>query len=237
MRNITIFLICITFISCSVNKNTSTDLEKFGLLGKVKRHKFERRSYVEQESEETYFLENEYFFNQNGLISEQRQYSSEELVKIYSYKYNDNNILISKICRANSGKFLSKSKYENVFNKKGKLIKQSEFFGLGDPLKDSINLNYNLIPNQITKFYYDSDWNLIKYDIYDRSFSGIKEVMELNGRKIVKTSTVQIKDGEIFSESTYYCVEYDSKDNCIRYKATDGDSKESYLNATIEYYE
>lgn len=195
------------------------------------------RNHEENESEETYSLDNEYFFNQNGFISEQRQYSSEDLVRVYTYIYDDKNLLTSKICFNQAGELMTKSKYENELNKKGKLIKQSEFISIGNFSNDSINIKYNPIPNYITKYFYDSDWNLIKYEVYDKSLSASKEVLELIDKTIIKSSYIMIKDNEIFNESSYSCLDYDLKKNCIRYKKKDGDSIETYLNSTIEYFE
>ncbi|OBQ46703.1 hypothetical protein JJL45_11880 [Tamlana sp. s12] len=234
MRYLQIFTISILLISCSFSKNVTTDLEKIGLTGKVKSLKFEHeRNSTEKEN--TYFIDNEFYFNQNGMIYEQRQYSSEGLIHINSYNYDKKNLLISKTYFNGSREFVNKSKIENAINKKGKLIKQSEYRALGNSLTDSINLKYSVFPDQITEFLYDSNWNLIKYNVYDRMSSFIKEVTELNNGEIMKSSTVVIEDGEIFSESIYDCVEYDSKKNCIRYKVTENDSTESFINAKIEY--
>ena len=237
MRYLQIFTISILLINCSSNKNVTTDLEKIGLTGKVKSLKFEHeRNSTEKENENTYFIDNELYFNQNGMIYEQRQYSSEGLIHIHSYNYDEKNLLISKTYFNGSREFVNKSKIENALNKKGKLIKQSEYRALGNSLTDSINLKYSVFPDQITEFLYDSNSNLIKYNVYDRMSSFIKEVTELNNGEIVKSSTIVIEDGEIFSESIYDCDEYYSKKNCTRYKATERDSTESFINARVEYY-
>jgi len=235
MNYIKIFAISILLFSCSENKNTTTDLEKIGLTGQVKSLKFEHTKN-EKEDENSFYIDNEFYFNENGMISEQNQYSSEGLLHFHSFNYDEKNLLISKTYFNGSREFVSKSKIENVLNKKGKLIMQSEYRALGNSLTDSINLKYSVFPYQITEFLYDSNWNLIKFNVYDRFSSNIKDVTELNNGKIVKNSIVVIEDGEIFSESIYDCVKYDSKKNCIRYKATGIDSTESFINARIEYY-
>jgi hypothetical protein len=234
MRYLQIFTILILLISCSSNKNITTDLQKIGLTGKVKSLKFEHEK-DSTENENTHFIDNEFYFNQNGMISEQRQYSSEGLIHIHSYNYDEKCLLISKTCFNGSREFVNKSKIENVLNKNGRLLKQSEYRALGNSLTDSINLKYIVFPDQITEFLYDSNGNLIKYNNYDRIFSFIKDVIELNNGEIVKNSTIVIEDGEIISESFYNCVEFDTKKNCIRYKVTESDSTESFLNTKIEY--
>lgn len=235
MRYFQIFTISILLISCSSSKIVTTDLEKIGLTGKVKSLTFEHERN-NTENENTYFIDNELYFNQTGMIYEQRQYSSKGLIRIHSYNYDEKNLLISKTYFDGFSEFVNKSKIENVLNKKGKLIKQSEYKALGNSLTDSINLKYSVFPDQITEFSYHSNWNLIKYDVYDRMSSFIKVVTELNNGEIVKSSTIAIEDGEIFSESIYDCDEYDSKKNCIRYKAMERDSTESFINVRIEYY-
>jgi len=237
MKYLQIFTISILLLSCSSNKNTTTDLEKIGLNGKIKSLKFDHeRNKAETENENTYFIENEFYFNQKGFISEQQQYSSEGLIQIHDFNYDENDLLISKTYFNGSRKFMNKSKIENELNKKGKLIKQSEYKALGNSLTDSINLKYSVFPDQITEFFYDSNWNLTQYNYYDRTSSFMKEVIELNNNEIVRNSTIIISDGEIFSESSYECVEYDSIKNCRRYRVIENDSTESFFNLKIEYY-
>lgn len=237
MKNLQIFIISILLFSCSSDKNATNDLERIGLKGTIKSLRFEHeRNKAETENENAYFIENEFYFNQNGFISEQRQYSSEGLIHIYAFNYDKNNLLISKTYFDDSKKFMNKSKIENELNQKGKLIKQSEYRALGNSLKDSINLKYSVFPDQITEFFYDSNWNLTQYNLYDRTSSFMKEVTQLNDDEIAKISTIIISDGEIFSESSYECVEYDSMKNCQRYRVTENDSTESYFNLKIEYY-
>ncbi|WP_299527035.1 hypothetical protein [Winogradskyella sp.] len=237
MKYLQIFTISILLFSCSSNKNTTTDLEKIGLNGNIKSLKFDHeRNKAEKENENAYYIENEFYFNQKGFISEQRQYSSEGIIQIHDFNYNTNDQLISKTYFDGSRKFMNKSKIENKLNQKGKLIKQSEYRALGNSLTDSINLKYSVFPDQITEFFYDSNWNLTQYNYYDRTSSFIKEVIELNDRGILRNSTIVISDGEIFSVSSYECVEYDSMENCQRYRVTENDSTESFLNLKIEYY-
>jgi hypothetical protein len=208
-----------------------------GLTGKVKSLKFDNeRNKAETENENAYFIVNEFYFNQKGFISEQRQYSSEGLIQIHDFNYDKNDLLISKTYFDGSKKFMNKSKIENELNQKGKLIKQSEYISLGNSLTDSINLKYSVFPDQITEFFYDSNWNLTQYNFYDRGSSNMKDVNELKDGEIAKMSTIIISDGEIFSETFYDCVEYDSMKNCRRYRVIENDSTESFLNLKIEYY-
>ena len=237
MRYLLILTISILIFSCSSHKNTTKDLEKIGLNGKIKSLKFDHeRNNAESENENVYFIENEFYFNQKGFISEQRQYSSDGLIQIHNFNYDNNDLLISKTYFDASKKFMSKSKIENELNHNGKLIKQSEYRALGNSLTDSINLKYSVFPDQITEFFYDSSWNLTKYNSYNRASSFIKEVTELRDGKIANNSTIVISNGEIFSETSYSCVKYDSKKNCQRYRVIENDSTESFFNLKIEYY-
>lgn len=237
MKYLQIFTISILLISCSSNKNITTDLQKIGLTGKVKSLKFDHeRNIAEQENENAYFIENEFYFNRKGFISEQKQYSSEGLIQIHDFNYDKNDLLISKTYFDGSKKFMNKSKIENELNQKGKLIKQSEYRSLGNSLTDSINLKYSVFPDQITEFFYDSNWNLTQYNFYNRGSSNMKEVTELKDGEIAKISTIIISDGDIFSKTSYDCVEYDSMKNCRRYRVIENDSTVSYFNLKIEYY-
>ena len=80
-----------------------TDLDKIGLKGPVKYLKFTSQPTEgsgtlanTQNEGEGIRIDNEFFFNEHGMISEQRQYSSSELSQIFVYKYDNNNRLISK---------------------------------------------------------------------------------------------------------------------------------------------
>lgn len=234
MRYILILTISILLSSCIVRKNVTTDIEIFGLKGKVKSVKFDY-DIISAEDEYTYTIDNEFYFNQYGMISEQRQYSSEGLIQVQLFNYNKKNLLISKTYFNEKREFVNKSKIENELNKKGKLLKQSEYKALGNSLTDSVNLEYFVFPDQITEFFYNSNWNLTTSNIYTRS-SFIKCVAEFNEGEIIKNSNIAIGDGDVFTEVTYDCGEYDSNKNCIRCKATEQDSTEYFINTIIEYY-
>ena len=237
MKNLILLSITILFFSCSNDKSFSTDLEKIGLTGKVNRIKFYHEgNNKEKEDENSYSIDNELYFNKNGMISEQRQYSSEGLINIYSFRYDDKSLLISKNHYNGSKEFLTKSKFENVLNSKGKLMKQSEFRALGNPPIDSTNIKFNVFPEKITEFLYDMTGNLIQYNVYDLSSSFMKDVTVLNNGGIVRNSIVNITDEEVFIETNYECVEHDTRKNCIKYKIIETDSTESYINAKIDYY-
>ena len=100
MRNLIPIIVLIFLSSCAARKNSLTDLSKIGLLGNVKYLKFINQNNEEKEAddsdEEIGFIDNEYFFNKNGMITEQRQYSSNELSQIFVFSYDKKNFLISK---------------------------------------------------------------------------------------------------------------------------------------------
>nr|WP_321224862.1 hypothetical protein [uncultured Psychroserpens sp.] len=237
MRNYHVIFLAVLLFSCSTKKNYTTDLEKMGLNGKIKSLKFDHdRSNVERENEDSYFIENEFNFNRKGFISEQRQYSIKGLIHVHEFNYDKNNLLISKIYLDSSREFMNKSKIENILNQKGKLIKQSEYMALGNYLTDSLNLRYSVFPDQIIEFIYDINENLTQYNNYDRASSYMKEVTILDDGELAKISTIIIPDGEIFAETNYNCVKYDSNKNCRRYRVIEKDSTTSYFNLNIEYY-
>jgi hypothetical protein len=234
-KHLKILAILILLFSCSDNKNITTDLEKIGLTGKVKNLKFEQVTN-EKEDENSNSIDNEFYFNQSGMISEQKQYSTDGLIHIYTYQYDKKNLLISKNYYNDSREFVSKSKFENEFNEKGKLIKQSEYRALGNSVPDSVNIKFNLFPDQITEFLYGPNGSLSQYNVYHRMSSNLKNVTVLDNGRIIRNSTILVNSGDLFGETNYKCVEYDTTKNCIKYKLTESDSTESYINVKIEYY-
>lgn len=66
--------------------------------------------------------------------------------------------------------------------------------------------------------------------------SYIKNVTVLNNGQIVKNSNIAIEDGDLFSETSYECIEYDPIKNCTKYKIIESDSTESYIKIKIDYY-
>lgn len=239
MSKYKLLVILILIFSCSSDKNSLTDLEKIGYTGNVKTIKFEGKEESKEKIEENgYKVSNELLFNRNNMISELRKYSSEGLNEIHTYIYDDNNLLISKNYYDGSREFVSKSKFENELNDKGKLTKQSEFKSLGNSIVDSTDVKFNIFPDQITEFIYDSNENLIQYNVYDRPTSNLKNVIELSNGEVIKTYLIVGDSGELFGEITHFkCDEYDENNNCIKYKLTENDSTHSYVNVKIEYYE
>ncbi|WP_152611391.1 hypothetical protein [Psychroserpens mesophilus] len=215
-----------------------TDLEKIGYTGNIKTIKFEGTEERKEESVENgYRVSNELHLNRNNMISELRKYTSESLNEIHTYIYNDNNLLISKNYYDGSREFVSKSKFENVLNDKGRLTKQSEFKSLGNSIVDSTDVKFNIFPDQITEFIYDSNETLIQYNVYDNPTSNLKSVIELRNGEVIKNYLLVGDSEELFGEITYFkCEEYDENNNCIKYKLTENDSTHSYVNVKIEYY-
>ncbi len=235
MKYLKILAISILLHNCSANKNVTTDLEKIGLNGKVKNLRLEQLTN-KKENEDSFSFDNEFYFNQNGMISKQKQYSTGDLIHIYTYEYDEKNLLISKKHYNSSREFVSKSIYENEFNEKGKLTKQSEYKALENSIIDSVNIKFNLFPDQITELLYNKDGGLSQYNIYDRILPNLKNVTVFNNGEIIKNSTINTYNGELFSETIYKCVKYDTTKNCIQYKLRESDSTESYIKSKIEYY-
>jgi len=247
MRYLSLLLISLLLSNCAINKNRLTDLEKIGLTGKVKYLKFNNQDISKnqksgneptqhQDEGEGVFVDNEFLFNKNGMISEQRQYSSNELTQIYKFSYDKKNRLISKDYYNASMELVAKSKFENILNNKGKLIKQTEFRTLGNPLSDTTSVKYSLFPYQITKYLYDGHGNLRQFNQYQSFSPYLKEITEYKNGRMIKYSIVDLMDDSFTGSSYYKCMDFDQEHNCIKYKIIGEDHSESYTKVKIEYY-
>lgn len=216
--------------SCAAKKNFLTDLSKIGLLGNVKYLKFINQNNEKREpddsDEELGFIDNEYFFNKNGMIKEQRQYNSNELSQIFVFSYDKKNFLISKDYYNSEREIVTKSIFENKLNNKRKLYRQMEFSAWERSLSDSIKVRYRIFPEEIIEFLYDKNGNLIQQNLYQRNTS-FKNVIDYQGGKMIKGKTVSLLDNSIWSSIQYDCLKFDQNQNCIKYEDTD---------VTIEYY-
>ena len=177
MRNL-IPIIVLTFLSsCAAKKNSLTDLSKIGLAGNVKYLKFINQNNKEKEADDTdeeiEFIDNEYFFNKDGMITEQRRYSSNELSQIFIFSYDKKNFLISKDYYNSKREIVTKSIFENKLNNKGKLYRQMEFRAWERSLSDSIKVRYRIFPEEIIEFLYDKNGNLIQQNLYQRNNSAL----------------------------------------------------------------
>ena len=170
-----------------------------------------------KEKENNFSVDNEFYFNPSGMIVKKKQYSSDKTIRINTFAYNKNSLLIWKNSYSGSNDFLSKSKFESVLNDKRKLIKLSEYKALEHSLTDSKN-------------------NLIQYSSSKRMSPNMKNITILNNSRIIKNSTQYEDNGSLFDETIYKCIKYDTRKNCIKYKLTGRDSTISYINSKIEYY-
>ena len=230
MRNLIPIIVLIFLSSCAAKKKSLTDLGKIGLLGNVKYLKFIHQNNDEKKSndsdEKIGYIDNEYYFNKNGMITEQRQYSSNELSQIFVFSYDKKNFLISKDYYNSIKEIVNKSIFENKFNNKGKLYRQLEFRAWEKSLSDSIRVRYRIFPSEIIEFLYDNNGKLSQQNYY-QSNTSFKYVIEYKNGRMVKASTVDLIDNGIWSTSRYDCLKFDQNQNCIKYQDTD---------VKIEYY-
>jgi hypothetical protein len=221
-----------------------TDLEKIGLKGQVKRLKFESISngkkgeltQADYEGEGT-IIDNEFFFNKNGMISEQRQYSSSELSLIFVFEYDEINRLISKKYYNSSNELVMKSKFKNIINSKGKLIRQLEFRATENSMTESSKIEISKKPYETIEFSYSENGELIKM-IYIQSIFGPdfpRIMIEYKNGLMIKQSTIDFS-GEVIQSSEVKCLELDKNGNCTKLKTKDNNPSEEYTIALIEYY-
>lgn len=107
IRQIFVILGLIIFLSCSVKHSKFTDLEKMNLNGKVESIRFSLFQAVEkngriqkqpiESSDETAHVDNEFHFNEKGMINRHIQYISNEMTHKYVYSYDRNLCTTSKI--------------------------------------------------------------------------------------------------------------------------------------------
>ncbi|MEP0212485.1 MAG: hypothetical protein ABJD66_04690 [Cellulophaga sp.] len=230
MRNLILIITLIFLSSCAAKKNYLTDLNKIGLLGNVKYLKFINQNNEEREpadsNEEPGYIDNEYFFNKNGMITEQRQYISNELSQIFVFSYDNKNFLISKEYYNSEREIVTKSMFENKLNNKGKLYRQMEFRAWEKSLSDSTKVQYRIFPEEIIEFLYDNNGKLSQQKHY-QSNTSFKYVIEYQDKRITKATTVDLIDNGIWSSTPYDCLKFDQNQNCIKYKDT---------GVKIEYY-
>ena len=222
-----------------------TDLDKIGLKGQVKYLKFESQLTEEggelastQNEGKGIGIDNEFFFNEDGMISEQRQYSKSELSQIFVFEYDNHNRLISKNYFNSSREPVMKSKFENTLNSKGKIIKQLEFRAIKNSLMDSTKITYQKTPHETMEFSYDQNGELTKMTYIQSVFGPNfpKGVIEYKNGQMDKQLSVD-SNGNVISSSDVICLEFDKIGNCIKLKTKDSSTAEEYTNAEIRYYE
>ncbi|RKR12482.1 hypothetical protein CLV91_2613 [Maribacter vaceletii] len=239
-----LLLICSILLNCSTQKRILTDLDKIGLKGQVKYLKFESH-LTEKDGELTsnqnegkgIIIDNEFFFNENGMISEQRQYSKSELSQIFVFEYDNHNLLILKNYFNPSHVLVMKSKFENTFNSKGKIIKQFEFRATNNSFMDSTKITYQKMPHKTMEFSYNQNGELEKMTYIQSIFGSNlpKSIMEYRNGLMDKQLLVD-SNGSIISSSNIICLGFDKIGNCIKLKTKDNSSAEEYTNAEIKYY-
>jgi len=221
-----------------------TDLDKIGLKGQVKYLKFESHLTEEDEElassqneEEGIRIDNEFFFNEDGMISEQRQYSKSELSQIFVFEYDNHNRLISKGYFNSSHQLVMKSKFENILNNKGKIIKQLEFRSITNSLMDSTKITYQKRPYETMEFSYNRNGKLTKMTYIQSVFGPDfpKSIIEYKNGLMDKQLAID-SNGNVISSSDVMCLEFDKIGNCIKLKTNNNSMTEEYTSAEITYY-
>jgi hypothetical protein len=245
MRHYLFFLVIL--LSGCAHKNKLTDLQLMGLNESVKRIKyfhFENSEYKKNKNFETHaaskeevlVINNEYIFNEVGMVEEKREYYFDELRWIYIFNYGKNSLLKYKDQYDVSGEIITRTKYENTLDRKGKLVKQIEYRALANISIDTTDVIFSQFPERITYINYDSSGSLKNTVELKRSMSMWKNITSYKQGQITQHSTVEIKnDSTIFSDR-FECLKFDDKSNCVKYKSLSEDNSESYINVEIEYY-
>ena len=221
-----------------------TDLDKMGLKGNAKYLKFTSQSTEgsgelsnTQNEGEGIRIDNEYFFNEHSMISEQRQYSSSKLSQIFVYEYDSRNLLISKDYFNASNELVMKSKFENILDSNGEIIEQTEFRAIKNSLTDSTEIIYQKAPYEIMEFSYNQNGELSKLTYIQSVFGADfpKSIIEYKNGLVDKQLIVDA-NGNVISSREVECLEFGKKGNCLKLKSTDSDQTEEFTNAEIKYY-
>lgn len=187
-------------------------------------------------------------FNETGMITEHRQYVSDELTNKFIYEYDDQLNILTKDYYDNSGNLLAESKFENLHNSKGELVEEKEFMS-------GKNLDRNWIhkffkdKNEIKKIEYagGESYKILEYS-YDKEGRVIEELWKSSDGSIYIKTLTEYKNGNIslvslldskdsiFSKSEYEYLNFDNEKNWTRLLITENSIPETIIEAKIEYY-
>lgn len=237
-------LICLIFINCASNNSQLTDLSKMGLIGNVKYVKTntllpenDEDSINDKNAEQETRIDREYFFNDNGMISEQRNYSPTGLAQKFVFKYDKDNHLISKEYFNPSNKLVMKSNFETQLNSKGQLSKQIEYRAIKSSLADSIEIAYQQTPYETLEFSYGINGELSQMTYIQSVFGPEFPKIEVNYKDgMIDTQSTIDPNGTLVNSNEMHCMELDKSGNCIRLKTVYDNNNGGYIDIEIEYY-
>ena len=242
MKKYLLPLFTLLFLSCAKN-DILTDLKKIGLKGNVKKIRFyhvpsnDDTEKGEIYDEEELTIDNEYYFNENGMITKKIEYYSNKLNWKYLFKYDEKNLLIFKNQYNSNGELVARSKYENIIDNNGKLNKQNEFITLEKPPLDTIDTKFRKFPEKTTEYFYDVNGNITQINEYQSSVPFWKHITDYEEGNMSKYSTLEISNDSLILSEKFNCLTFDSKLNCIEYNIIDKEKNETLVKAEIEYFE
>ncbi len=259
MKILQYILILILSTSCTKEYVRKTDLEILNLNGKVKSIMISQYraktigGVIEKEKNEnsgnTVFIDNQFFFNKKGMKSEQIEYLSDKINHRYLFYYDKDLNIIKKEYYNSKGELISESNFENIHNSNGELIEEREFM-TGEQFKDNWSQKIFKNKNKIKKneylgteiyksyeYQYDDNGNNIQqtiYDTYGTIFIKIKNTFD-DENNVIK-ETVFEKNNEIISQEIFEYTEFDSHKNRKRVLIYKNDRLTNLTDYEIEYY-
>lgn len=248
----------LVFSSCAVKPNRVNDLKKMNLNGdieSVKITQFEAivkdgkvQKQLIESSDEIAYLDNEYHFNEKGMIHTYIQYISNRMIRKYVYGYDRKLNIISKKYYDHSGKLVGESHFEHVINENGDLVKEKEIMN-GKHIDGNVVVTVFQNQNVIEKINYVgnliSDKKIFKYNknnriIEEKNLSANNEpyviVKKYYNDKGNMIKTVMLdENSENISFENYEYLKYDDQGNWIEVITSGKDGLKFLIENEIIY--
>ena len=263
MKNLTLILISIFLINCSVKNNLKNDLITNNLKGKVKSIKVLQYKAVKtngiikkekfKNTNGAVTVDNFVFFNKQGMITEVQQFISDKLRIKYLYIYDKKMNILKKESYDLKEKLIDVSNYKNTLNSKGEKIEEKEFMtrkGSEKVCIKKIFANQTLIKEityidysndkiyEIKEYTYDKNENLIKESQNSSDGSIYMKILkeyDENGRIILTMS--YNSENELFSKKIYKYLKSDNYNNWTKNIIYENNEPKTIIEREIEYYQ
>lgn len=202
-----------------------------------------------QNSEGVAYVDNQFLFNHQGMITEHKQYISDKLTHRFTYLY-DNDLNISNKNYYNSkGELVNESTFENTQNSKGELIEEKEFM-TGKGFETNWNHKIFIDQNEVKEINYsDNEIYQTREYIYNKKGNLIQENWNSqDGTLYIKTLTIYNDKGqriqatvldskdELISREEYKYLGFDTQNNWTKIIIYENNKPINIIEAEIKYY-
>jgi hypothetical protein len=258
VNKIFIILSLLVFSSCAFKPNRVNDLKKMNLNGDIESVKFTQfeaivkdgklQKQLIESSDEIAYLDNQYLFNEKGMIHTHIQYISNRMTRKHVYGYDIKLNIISKKYYDYSGKLVNESHFEHVINENGDLVEEKEIINgkhidrnvvvtvfQNQNVIEKINYVGNLISDKKT-FKYNKSNRIIeeKHLLADNeSYMIVKKYYNEKGN-MIKTVMLD-ENSETISFENYEYLKYDDQGNWIEVITSGKDGLKFLIENEIIY--